>query len=334
MLRLNTKDWKRLPGDSKSSAGSFRLFWTWICMFHDIGYSYEDPKTEEKKTEYAELKTIDDFIKHEDIKYSLLDYSDNKDLIRHYYEYRMSQNKLDHGIVGALLLFNALMELANNSNYAGIYSEIKNYDEASKYYQKALESIDENTSPEGLAELYFKYALMCDENDDDSTAFEYYSKCIYLNDTNSYKALSYSNMGSCYFENDNYSDAEACFSKAYNIEKNNNNYEGIYYTASYLAKIYMKSNPQKALKFLTEAKQSAEFLNEDFYILEATIALGDYYYNNKATNKEALTEYFKALKISKNYGTTVDIEKIQERISDMKIRVDKEDFEKLEKKYG
>ncbi len=215
-----------------------------------------------------------------------------------------------------------------------IYSEIKNYDEASKYYQKALESIDENTSPEGLAELYFKYALMCDENDDDSTAFEYYSKCIYLNDTNSYKALSYSNMGSCYFENDNYSDAEACFSKAYNIEKNNNNYEGIYYTASYLAKIYMKSNSQKALKFLTEAKQSAEFLNEDFYILEATIALGDYYYNNKATNKEALTEYFKALKISKNYGTTVDIEKIQERISDMKIRVDKEDFEKLEKKYG
>ena len=138
MLRLNTKDWKRLPGDSKSSAVSFRLFWTWICMFHDIGYSYEDPKTEEKKTEYAELKTIDDFIKHEDITYSLLDYSDNKDLIRHYYEYRMSQNKLDHGIVGALLLFNALMELANNSNYAGIYSEIKGYQE---FYTRICDAI-------------------------------------------------------------------------------------------------------------------------------------------------------------------------------------------------
>ena len=181
-----------------------------------------------------------------------------------------------------------------------IYSEIKNYDEASIYYQKALESIDENTSQDGIAELYFKYALMCDENNDSNKAFEYYSKCIYLNNTNLYKALSYSNMGSCYFENDNYSDAEACFSKAYRIEKENNNYDGIYYTSSYLAKIYIKNNPQKALKFLLEAKQSAEFINEDFYILEATIALGDYYYNNKNTNKEALVEYFKAYKISKN----------------------------------
>ena len=138
MLHLDTRDWKRLPGDSKSAAGSFRLFWTWICMFHDIGYSYEEPTTEEKKTEYAELKTIEDFVKHENIKYSLLNYSNHKDLIHHYYEYRMSQNKLDHGIVGALLLFDALMELANNSSYTGIYSEIKDYQE---FYTRICDAI-------------------------------------------------------------------------------------------------------------------------------------------------------------------------------------------------
>ena len=215
-----------------------------------------------------------------------------------------------------------------------IYSETKNYDEASKYYQKALESINENSEEKGLAELYFKYALMCDENGDTKTAFEYYNKCILLNENNPYKALSYSNLGSCYYENNNLSDAEDCFKKAYDIEKSNNNYDGIYYTASYLAKIYIETDKSKALEFLLEAKQSAEFINEDYYILESTIALGDYYYDHKDKIKEAATEYFKALKVSRNYGDMVDISKIEERVKDMKFRLNPKDFERLEKTYG
>jgi tetratricopeptide (TPR) repeat protein len=215
-----------------------------------------------------------------------------------------------------------------------IYSETKNSDEASKYYQKALESIDDTTLPEGLSELYFKYALMCDENGDTVNAFEYYNKCINLNENSPFKALAYSNIGSCYMENENYSDAEACFLKAYNLEKNNNNYEGIYYTASNLAKIYIKSNPDKALEYMKEAKQSAEFINEDFYVLEATIALGDYYYDHKDMTKNAATEYFGALKIAKNYGDMIDVKKIEERIQDMKLRMDSNIFEKIEEQYG
>ena len=215
-----------------------------------------------------------------------------------------------------------------------IYSEIKNYDEALKYYQKALESIDENTKEESVAELYFKYALVCDENENPKSAFEYYNKCISLNDNNQYMPLAYSNMGSCYYENDNLSDAESCFLKSYNIEKTNNNYEGIYYTASYLAKIYLKTNPEKVLNFLIEAKQSAEFMNEDFYILEATVALGDYYYDHVDMKKQALKEYFNARKIAGNYGDTIDIAKIEERINDMKQRMDEDIFKQVEEDYG
>ena len=215
-----------------------------------------------------------------------------------------------------------------------IYSETKVYDKAAKYYQKALESIDENTTKAAVSELYFKYALMCDENENASTAFEYYNKCIALNYSSPYKALAYSNMGACYFENDNLSDAESCFIKAYTIEKDNNNYEGIYYTASYLAKIYSKTQPSKTYNFLVEAKQSAEFINEDFYMLEATIALGDYYYDLKDKNEDALKEYFKALRIAKNYGDMVDIDKIEERIKDMKIRVGESAYTQIEAVYG
>jgi tetratricopeptide (TPR) repeat protein len=146
--------------------------------------------------------------------------------------------------------------------------------------------------------------------------------------------LAYSNLGACYFENENYSDAEACFMKAYDIEKTNNNYDGIYYAASYLAKIYIKNHSEKAVEFLLDAKQSAEFINEDFYVLEATIALGDYYYDHKTMTKKALIEYLNARRIARNLGDVVDIDKIEERINDMKLRVTPEDFENLESKYG
>lgn len=215
-----------------------------------------------------------------------------------------------------------------------IYSDLGNSEEAYSYYQKALDSLDKNTSDETLAELYFKFALANDEKGDSQNAMEYYVKCIAIGGNNLYKSAAYSNMGSCYYENDNFSDAKDCFEKAYKIEKSTNNYDGIFYTASYLAKICAKEDPKKTLIYLLDAKQSAEFINEDFYIVEATVALGDYYYNNSATHKKALAEYFKALSVAKNMGETVDISKIENRIQDMKLRMENDVFEEIEQKYA
>lgn len=158
-LQLDTRDWKRLPEERKSGKGSFRLFWSWTCLFHDIGYSYEEPYTEDKRRAYSKLKTVDNFISYEGIKYNLLDYSKNKDLISHYYEYRVSQNKLDHGIVGALLLFNALMVLAENSKYSKVYSEIKEYTD---FYTRICDAIAKHNmwrATEETIDDYEKYGL-------------------------------------------------------------------------------------------------------------------------------------------------------------------------------
>lgn len=214
-----------------------------------------------------------------------------------------------------------------------IYYNMQNPDEAEKYYLKALESLDENTSESTLAELYFKYALVNDEKNEYKIAYEYYTKCITIGGNNPYKALAYSNLGSCYYDNDNYSDAKDCFKNAYDIEKSNNNYEGIYYASLYLAKIFEKENSSEALKFFIEAKQSAEFINEDFYILESGVALGDYYYNNISRNKSALQEYFKAKKVAERIGDFVDIDKIEKRINDMKHRMDISTFNEIKQKY-
>lgn len=214
-----------------------------------------------------------------------------------------------------------------------IYSEMNNSVEAYSYYKKALESLDENVSKETLAELYFKFALASDDRDEIELALEYYNKCIAVNVVNPYKALSYSNLASCYYENGSLDDAKACFKRAYELEKKNNNYEGIYYNASNLAKIYMETLSSKALNLLIEAKKCAEFINEEFYILESAIALGDYYYNNPKTYKEALIEYYKALSIAEHISGEVDSSKISQRIKDMELRMTPEEYTEIENKY-
>ena len=215
-----------------------------------------------------------------------------------------------------------------------IYTDMSNLDEAYKYYSKAIESVDENISNEEKSELYFKFALVCDEREDEEQAFEYYNKCLMIEEHNSYKAAAYSNLGSCYYDKYKMQEAEDSFLKAYSIEKENNNYEGIYYVVSYLAKIYNElHDSEKAYKYLVEAKQCAEFINEDYYVLEATIALGDYYYDHKNMCKEAFIEYLIAKKLAENMGT-VELNKIQERINDMQLRMNEFDVSEIEEKYG
>ena len=211
-----------------------------------------------------------------------------------------------------------------------IYSSMNNPDEAYSYYQKALESLDNNTEPQTLAELYFKYALACDDRGEMELAFKYYNRCIAVPVENPYKSLAYSNLASCYYENGTQDEAKDCFLKAYNLDKASNNYDGIYYNASHLAEL----DAEKRLDYLLEAKRSAEFINEDFYILESTIALGDYYYNNPDKYKDALKEYFKARKTAANLEGTVDTARIESRINDMKLRMKPEEYTEIEKKYG
>ena len=215
-----------------------------------------------------------------------------------------------------------------------IYLDMNSHKEAYSYYQKAIESLDENVEKSTIAELYFKFALVNDEQENYTQAFDFYNKCIAIDENNNFKALAYSNLASCYLESQNLEDSLACFTKAYKIEKQNNNYDGIYYNASHIAKIYINNNSAKALDYLKEAKKSAEFLNEDFYILESSIALGDYYYNDKSTHKDALAEYFKAQKTAEKLSREIDLSKIIQRIKDMKLRMDKKDFLELESKYA
>ncbi len=215
-----------------------------------------------------------------------------------------------------------------------IYSDMNSPDNAYSYYRKAIDSIDENIDDSVLAELYFKYALANDDRGEINLAFEYYNRCISITHNNNYIAPAYSNLAACYYENNNIDDALNCYMKAYNIEKNLNNYDGIYYASSHIGEILNKRRSKKALKYLTEAKQSAEFVNEPFYITSASIALGDYYYNLPDKSKDALIEYLKAINTARNSAEDIDTSNIIKRIEDMKFRMPEDDYAETLKKYG
>ncbi len=214
-----------------------------------------------------------------------------------------------------------------------IYSDTNNPEEAFTYYQKALDSLDENVDNSILSELYFKFALANDDRNNISLAFEYYNRCISMTENNKYLTLAYSNIASCYYENGNYDDALGCYLKAYEIEKFNNNYDGIYYTSSQLATIYTEIDNPKALKYLEEAKRSAEFINDNFCIAKASVALGDYYYNQPENAELALKEYYNAKQTVENAQENIDISTINKRIEDMKLRLPEDKAAEILSKY-
>ena len=74
-----------------------------------------------------------------------------------------------------------------------IYLDMNSHKEAYSYYQKAIESLDENVEKSTLAELYFKFALVNDEQENYTQAFDFYNKCIAIDENNNFKALAYSN---------------------------------------------------------------------------------------------------------------------------------------------
>ena len=53
-------------------------------------------------------------------------------------------------------------------------------------------------------------------------------------------------------------------------------------------------------RFMNSQITNELFINEEYYILESSLALGDYYYNIPENSKEALKEYFRALQVVEN----------------------------------
>ena len=125
---------------------------------------------------------------------------------------------------------------------ANIYISLAAKNTAYELYNKAIILSEREDCKLNLSELYFKFAILADENDEVDTAVEYYQKCINISeDSSKYKSLSYSNLGDFYLDINDKSKALENFKKAYMLDEKNSNDYGMYYSASNVAKLLIKS---------------------------------------------------------------------------------------------
>lgn len=203
------------------------------------------------------------------------------------------------------------------------------------YYKKAMEIIDNTVEKQVQSELFFKFALILDEKGETNLAIRGYKKCIDIDNNpniNTYLSSALSNLATIYDENNNTELAEKYCLESLKIDEKTKNYNGIYITSMKLAELNLNKNEEKAVSYFKKAKLCAFELNEPFYIASSDIAMGDFYYNRKE-NELSLKSYLNAYNVAKSNFSSDNLEKIQQRINDIKARVGEEEFKRLENEY-
>lgn len=214
---------------------------------------------------------------------------------------------------------------------ATLEESLSNSQNAYEYYKQAIEHSDGTMNEEILSELYFKYALILDDKNDTKTAIEFYNRCININSDdkiNMFLSPAYSNIATLYLEKNDIENALNNYAKAYEIDKQNNNLEGMYYSSSKLASLIQRRQPEKALEYLNDALECAKLTKDIFYIVSASLALGDFHYD-KNKSEIALKYYINALDLAKNSFSEDNINKIKIRINDIKFKIGVERFNQL-----
>ena len=203
------------------------------------------------------------------------------------------------------------------------------------YYKKAIEILDNTVEKKVQSELFFKFALMLDEKGETNLAIRGYKKCIDVDNNpkiNTYISSALSNLATIYDESNNFELAEKYFIESLKVDETMKNYNGIYLSSMKLAEMNINKDPDKAINYFKKAKSCAFELNEPFYIASCDISMGDFYFNQK-DDEFALKNYLSAYNIAKTNFSKDNIEKIQQRMSDIKARIGDEMFKKYENEY-
>lgn len=99
-------DVRELPQVEQKRTRNFLYFWSLTCLYHDIAFSVE----EQSDQLIDQITDMDCLIRHFRIEHSLLEKSKDSQLIKRYFEYRIKKGKIDHGIVGAMIIYDRLIK--------------------------------------------------------------------------------------------------------------------------------------------------------------------------------------------------------------------------------
>ena len=205
-----------------------------------------------------------------------------------------------------------------------------------KYYKQALPYVEISTDKSIVTELYYKYAAVCDELDEVNDAAMYYKKCIetdYNPKHNNYLSRALSNLAQLYDEAGSSKLAIKYYSESIKVDNIMKNYHGLYNSAIHLAEIFASKDDIKALEYMNMALEYAQMTKDPFYIAGALLELGDFYFVRR--NMEFAYKYFiQAYNVAKVSFTKDNLDKITERLEDVKKRVTEQNLKLYQEKYG
>jgi hypothetical protein len=204
------------------------------------------------------------------------------------------------------------------------------------YYKKSLPLVEIGTSKDITTELYYKYAVSCDELEDLNTAVKYYKKCINIEQNprdNQYLTLAISNLAQLYDEVGQTKIAIKYYAESIKIDSSMKNYSGLYQNSVHLAEIFVATDENKALEYLTKALEYAKNLPDGYYEVSANLELGDFYLLRQ-DNEKAYKHFINAYDIAKISFSKDNLDRISSRIDDIKKRVPEQLFNEYQGKYG
>ncbi len=208
---------------------------------------------------------------------------------------------------------------------AEIYDLEENFDSALLEYKGAFELILKTKGEKEyvLPEIAFKIASIYDENGEYEKAYIEYQNSVKYAETsgnNKFLIKAYANSGTILSYLGNTQDALSCYKYAYEVAKEFGSDLDKYYIVRDIASVYLSIGSEEAYNYLTLALEYAKNSGNSFETAISLIELGDYYYNLKQ-NEQALICYFQAKSFLGEDSKKENLEKINLRIEDMKIKL-------------
>ena len=209
-----------------------------------------------------------------------------------------------------------------------------NVELAIECYKNALE-ISLGKDKALVCKGYYRLALLYDEHQDWDNAIKYYKKNFTTSSErkeNKYYSVSLTNLALIYVEQANYPQAIEYLKIALIYDSEIKDYENMYFSQKELAKIYSRLDEAEAVNYYKKALDSAQKLNDVFKVALVYFELGEFYYD-KQQDKKALVSFYNAKAILKEASDVENIQRVESRIKDIKIRFNQEKFEEISKEY-
>ncbi len=207
-------------------------------------------------------------------------------------------------------------------------------DEAITAYKNAIE-LSEGRNKELACKAYYRLAVLFDENSQTKEAIRYYKKNYQTSSTkseNKYYSISLTNLAQICIELSKYEQAGEYLKLALQFDSENEDWENMYFSQKELAKLYSNIDKITSTNYYKQALLSAQKLNDKFKEALVYFEIAEFYYD-KQDDKNALINFLNAKKALKNNPKDENVQRINSRIQDIKIRLDATAFDLIIENY-